>query len=46
MYYVLILYYSVGFTNVSATDLTNDFINVLKTEVERFKPQKEEFITL
>lgn len=35
---------SVGFTNVSATDLTNDFINVLKTEVERFKPQREEFI--
>jgi len=35
---------SVGFSNVSASDLTQDFINILKSELEKFKPQKTAFI--
>jgi len=34
----------VGFTNVSATDLTNEFIDILKLELEKFKPKKAEFV--
>ena len=36
--------YRVGFTNVSATDLTNEFIDILKLELEKFKPKKAEFV--
>ena len=36
--------YRVGFTNVSATDLTNEFIDILKLELEKFKPKKTEFV--
>ena len=38
------LFFSVGFSNVSASDLTQDFINILKSELEKFKPQKTAFI--
>ena len=36
--------YRVGFTNVSATDLTNEFIDILKLELEKFKPKRAEFV--
>jgi len=35
---------SVGFSNVVASDLTQDFVNILKKELEKFKPQKDQFI--
>lgn len=33
-----------GFTNIEATDITSKFIDVLKTEMEKFKPTKDQFI--
>ena len=29
---------------MSATDLTNEFIDILKLELEKFKPKKAEFV--
>jgi len=33
-----------GFTDVQATDVTNKFIQILRTEVERFQSKKEDFL--
>ena len=41
---IQIFNFSVGFSNVVASDLTQDFVNILKTELEKFKPQKDQFI--
>ena len=41
---LVIFEFRVGFSNVVASDLTQDFVNILKTELEKFKPQKDQFI--
>jgi phosphoethanolamine N-methyltransferase len=34
----------VGFVDVKGLDKTDDFLRILKEEVERFEPTKEEFL--
>ncbi len=39
-----LLFFRAGFEEVRATDLTQDFVDVLNKEMSKFRGMKEEFI--